>query len=636
MKTVESSSPTCCEAVPTHRLTLRDILFFPDDADPRAKRPHMIWHSVMLTLLGIAIGLLALIAGAAAPAELAGSEMFLSYFRHPLLLLLNLLMPVLLIWLFYLISGHAWIGYLVSALPCLAAALVNYYKIRLRGDPLLAVDILVAGEAGNAAERYSFDLNGTVLILAGCFLLGLLFAVFFLRRGIRHKMGRLIGSLAIAAATAASLLWLYPSQAIYNATENYDLINRWSDTEVYVSKGMLYPFLHSVKDMLPSPPDGYDAGEGKALLQSFSDADIPAGQKIDTVGIMLEAFCDLTDFAALSDIEEVRQVYAPWHAWEEKARYGDLLTNIFVGGTVDSEWGYLTGYSAHDKFRSPTDSYVWYFKEQGYATAYHHPGYNWFYNRRNVNEYLGFEESFFSENYYLPLVDPVAAVWRSDKILVDSLLEELNDENPQFLFSVSYQNHGPYLYNNNVATFVTPENSHLSAESCTILNSYLDGIADTVAQMDRLLCAIEEREQPTVVVLFGDHKPWLGNGNSVYTEMGVTFSRDTLPTFAEYYGTPYLIYVNSAAREVLDGEFTGRGAYISPCYLMAELFDTCGWEGPAFMQLARQMRDISPLLHTADRYLIDGILTDSLPSKDTDFHQKYLWAQYYREKHFEK
>ena len=94
------------------------------------------------------------------------------------------------------------------------------------------------------------------------------------------------------------------------------------------------------------------------------------------MGIMLEAFCDLTDFDALAGQEGVTQVYAPWHQLEAQSISGDLLTNIFAGGTVDSEWGFLSGYSQHDEFRKNTASFVWYFREQGYHTLFHHPGYS--------------------------------------------------------------------------------------------------------------------------------------------------------------------------------------------------------------------------------------------------------------------
>ena len=96
----------------------------------------------------------------------------------------------------------------------------------------------------------------------------------------------------------------------------------------------------------------------------------------------------------------MQELYAPWHELEKNSISGDLLTNIFAGGTVDSEWGFLTGYSRHDDFRVPTDSFVWYLREQGYQTLYDHPGHGWFYNRQNINSYLGFERYRYLEGDY--------------------------------------------------------------------------------------------------------------------------------------------------------------------------------------------------------------------------------------------
>ncbi len=69
----------------------------------------------------------------------------------------------------------------------------------------------------------------------------------------------------------------------------------------------------------------------------------------------------------------MQEVYAPWHALEEQSLSGRLLTNIFAGGTVDTEWGFLTGASEHDEYRGATGSYVRYFTAQGYAAHYRTP-----------------------------------------------------------------------------------------------------------------------------------------------------------------------------------------------------------------------------------------------------------------------
>lgn len=593
------------------------------------------WLIFALTGLGCCVGVLTLLYGAAAYIKLPGLALFRSYFHHPALLGLNLLPPVLLIWLFYFLTRRGWGAFLGSFLPCVAVAMVNYFKIRLRSDPFLAADLTLISEAGGIVGNYSLDVDWLTWLTLGALLAGLLFSVLLIPKWPRRGWGRAFAAVSCAAVCAVSCASLFTNSDLYQSTDNSEYINPWSDVEVFVSKGCLYPFLYSMRDMFPAPPPGYDGAQAQALLEAFSDADIPADKQVSVMGIMLEAFCDLTDFDFMAGHPDAARVYDPWHTLAEQGVSGRLLTNIFAGGTVDSEWGFLSGYSQHDDFRRDTDSYVWYLRDQGYQTFFSHPGYGWFYNRQNVNDYLGFQDSWFTENHYGALVDPTSAIYHSDDILVRELLAQLTqrtEEGPCFSFSVSYQNHGPYesAYSAGVEYF-TPANSGMAAESCHIWNNYLRGVDSTIQAMVQLTQGLEELDRPVVLVLFGDHKPWGGNGNSAYADMGLTFDLGTLQGFYDYYATPYLIWANSAAKEVLDSDFTGEGGDFSPCFLMPKVFDLCGWTGPGFMQLARQVREITPLVHQRGLYLSGGQITDALPQGQQDFVDRFLWAEYWRE-----
>lgn len=611
------------------------IMRLPAGAKEEYRVFHHIWLAVCLTGLGCCVGVLSLMFAATAYMKLDGWDILHSYMMHPLILFLNLLPPVLLIWLFYFLSRRAWVGFLGSFLPVMGISLVNYFKIRLRSDPLLAVDLRLAAEAGDIVGNYALDITWLVWFALACLVAGLLFTVFLMPQGLRGWKSRAVGAVSCLALIGMSFAALFTNPQIYQKTANEDLINQWSDVEVFVSKGCVYPFLYSFRDMFPTPPQGYDREQAAALLAQYSDADIPEEKKVSVLAIMLEAFCDLTDFEALAAQEQVVQVYEPWHALEEESVSGRLLTNIFAGGTVDSEWAFLTGYTTHDEFRNGTDSYVWYLKGQGYQTFGSHPGYGWFYNRQNVNQYLGFDEYWFTENHYGAMVDPVDAIYNSDHLLAGALLAQLQERlgaGPCFSFSVSYQNHGPYeTSETNGEAYLTPAASGLSQESCNIFNNYLHGVADTIDAMTGLAAGLEELEEPVILVLFGDHKPWGGNGNCAYTEIGADFDLSTLEGFYDYYSTPYLIWANSAAKELLNSEFTGEGGDFSPCFLMTRLFDQCGWEGPGFMQMSRRLREITPLVHAQGLYLREGRLTDALPQEQEEFLRDFLSAQYYRE-----
>ncbi len=602
--------------------------------DSAHKTAHGIYLAVMLTLIGCGIGLLTLLLSACSYESLHSGLVFLSYFKKPLLLALNLLPAVALVWLFALLFSRPWAGVLVGGSLCIGLALINYYKIVLRGDPLLASDLFLARSAGGIMTRYDFALTREVVFALAAFVLALGFA-FFLMKTAKLPWKLRLGGSALSLALVLAVSFLCTSDKVYAKTVNNDHIHIWSETEVYISRGFLLPLLHTAPDVIPSPPEGYDQADAAALYESYADADIPEDKKITVMGVMLEAFADLTKLSpVLAESRGVQAVYEPWHALEQESLHGELITNIFAGGTVESEWNFLTGASQFDSFRAPTASYVRYFAAQGYTSRFTHPGYAWFYNRRNVNEYLGFDESYFTEDGFNALVDPVTAAWHSDKQLVDVLLEDLRERNgaPHFSFAVSYQNHGPYDATPAPLEAVTAE-SGLSEESRNILNHYLTGVNESIGEYTRLVRELEAEQTPVVLVLFGDHKPWLGNENSVYTELGVSFDTRSIEGMKNYYATPYLIWANSAAKDVLDADFVGEGGDFSPCFLMPRLFDECGFEGSAFMQLAREMRDISPLLHTSGYFMKDGALTTELSEEEYTFYRRFVGAQYYREKY---
>lgn len=487
----------------------------PDESTGAVMRwVHRIWVFFWLTALGAGIGLLSLYLTAHSYAAIDATALLQSYFKIPLLVVMNLLAPVLLVYLGFFLFARPWAAYLLSALPFLTLALASYYKVQLRGDPVLANDLRLLRTAGGIMDKYTFDMTAPVLVVIEGFLLLLALSLLMLRRERMSPRARLAGIMAALSLTLGCCFEYYPSADIYKATANTDLITPWSAVEVYISRGTTYPFLFSVQDMFPDAPDGYRDSDAYQALSQYRDADIPDEQKVTIVGIMLEAFSDLTDFPALGELSSVRGVYEPLHELEKRSVSGDLLTNIFAGGTTDTEWGFLTGYREHEEFRSATDSFVRYFKAQGYDTLYRHPGYSWFYNRSNVNEYLGFDESVFNESGFADLISIDEALYASDAVLVDYLLNDIDtrteDNAPLFLFSVSYQNHGPYPSETYWEEYVTPEKTGWSMESCCVVNNYLAGIRSTIEQMLRLTRELDARDEPVVLVLFGDHKPWMG------------------------------------------------------------------------------------------------------------------------------
>ena len=185
--------------------------------------------------------------------------------------------------------------------------------------------------------NYSLDMTPLIQQTLGWAGLGLVLALLLLPPGLRRRDIRIFGLLSAAAVMGTAFLTLYCNEATYRrTTAGLELVNPWSDTEVFVSHGVLYPFLHSVKDMLPVPPEGIRRRVGSSALERFPEEAIPEDKKSAWWGSCWRPSATSLDFPALAEQEDVQEVYAPWHALEKESVSGDLLTNIFAGGTVDT------------------------------------------------------------------------------------------------------------------------------------------------------------------------------------------------------------------------------------------------------------------------------------------------------------
>lgn len=561
--------------------------------------------------------------------------LFRGYYECPLIMVLNLLPVMALALLFYGAAGRTCWAFLITALLVLGFSVGNYYKLMFRDDPLMFADLFLLKEAGNMAGKYHLFVDRKLAAALVCVIGGFLF-LRFLVRGRPSWKGRTACALAGAAILAALCPTLLNTRT-YNADAAYydRLTNRWSSTQQYIAHGFLYPFVHSITEAVETPPDGYDRDKAAALLNSYQDADIPEDKKVNVVGIMLEAYNDFTRFGTP---ELAQDVYSVWHELEAEGYSGNLITNIFAGGTVDTERCFLTGYSNLTNFRGSTNSFVWYFRDQGYAAGGLHPCFQWFYNRLNINEYLGFQHYLFVENYFNQFVGDNVAM---DNVFFPELIRDYEqgtaDGTPYFSFSVSYQGHGPYdagscLWGER-GDYVVNDGRYTDEQQC-IMENYFGSVADTNRHLKELTDYFRADDKPVVLILFGDHNPWMGDGNSVYTAMGLTFDMSTADGFLDYYSTPYLIWANDAAKAVLGADFQGQGPDIGPYFLMNQLFQLCGWQGPAYLQALNGVAQRVSVVHTTGRFMENGVLTGELSPQGADLVRDYRCLQYYWRSHF--
>lgn len=586
-------------------------------------------------LLGAALGthLLCLYIGTL---DFSGARFF-SYFRHPAVFLLNLLPVVLLVALFWFLTNRAWLAFLLPSALLVLVSFINYFKIAIRGDPLIAEDLLLIGEGAGTMGDYELHFPALFFVSFGLVLVGALALMCYARARIPRKRlwVRALGVLACVALGLLSWRLWYGDKALYDAQSADGVFNCEHESERSASRGLLWSFLHSVRQTLPMKPEGYSDAAAQALLARYEDADIPADERVNVVVTMLESFSDLS---ALGGVTFERDPYADFHALQAESYCGTLISDTNGGGTINAERSFLTGFAyPHSRYRRDTWSYVRYFAAQGYSTQGGHPGYEWFYDRRSVNENLGFSRYDFMENHYEALPTggsdyrgrPGDAAFFADR-RADYLARDPSQ--PYFSFSVTYQGHSPYS-DTALEGGVYCAHDGLSDGAYCMINNYLSSVADTGRQLRAYVDSFREDDAPVVLVFFGDHKPTLGTGNCYYAELGVDVSENDAQGCENLYSVPYLIWANDAARRVLGDRFTGQGETISPSFLMAELFDRCGWDGPAWMQLQRDTRRRITVIHRQELFVVDGKWESELQPDARPLYDELRIAEYYvREK----
>lgn len=584
---------------------------------------YYLWRFLILLCAGICLGALALIFA-------YGNYswgVFLGYLQSGFLLVINILPAVVLLFFLYGLVGRAWLAFLLDGAVVLGLSLGHYFKLVFRDDPLYFEDMLILREAKAMAgsDHYALFIDKRIVVALLCWALGTVL-LFFLVRGKARGWKRRLGTVLAAVAVSAVVAPVYLDESRYDSVENYAYLNRWAATQDYISHGFFYPFIHSITEMVETPPEGYSQEETEEILASYTDADVPEGRKVNVISLMREAYVDFSRY----DIEGLDCSGCDlYHQLEAESYHGDLVTNIFAGGTIDSERCFLTGEYKVRNYRSNTNSYVWYLREQGYTVEGSHPYYQWFYNRQNINGYLGFENYRFLEEDYENLTQ---AYLPEDSILLPEIYNDFvaNKETgkPYFSFNVNIQSHGPYSTTDYYGTvdYLTGDYT----DGCkNAMNNYMAAIMNSDVGLMKLVDQLRSEEEPVVLILFSDHLPWMGDSNIYYDEMGMDISGDTEESFLRHYTTEYLIWANDAAKEVLDCDFVGEGPTISPCYLMNVAFDLMGWEGPAFMQAMDELQEVFPVVTIHGCYIVDGEFTDAIPAQRQDLFDRFLYLQYY-------
>lgn len=500
--------------------------------------------------------------------------------------------------------------------------LVYYYVIKFRGTAVLAVDIFSATTAANVAGNYNYRMSYRCYLFV---ILTYVLSIYVLKLD-RHNLfngkKRLISvGIAILAVVCGFSLFIQSSRF-----DNSLKIKMFKPQESYRKYRDYLTFTHSIRYIKGHKPEGYSEDKVEQISAQYPGIK-GNGKKPNIIMIMNEA---LADFSSISDIE-TNEDYMPFiHGLTENTVKGDLFVSIFGGGTSKTEYEALTSNSMAFMPKGSTP-YVTYInrKTSSLATTLRAQGYGGMvamhpykgsgYKRNKVYPLLGFDKF-----YDLPEFNNAKVIRNhvSDEGNFDKIIEvyEQNrkkDKKPFFLFDVTMQNHSSY----------DRKWDNLSDDISTIkdygddVNIYLNLVKESDEAFKKLVEYFSNIDEPTMIIMFGDHQPKLNNHFYENVEKGFSLG-DEYKMF-EKYNTPFVIWANYDIEEQTDVK-------ISANYMGTMVDELAGNSMSGYQQMVNEIRKDIPII-TAGGYIgADGKYYHTF-DKSSPYYDKimdYCYSEY--------
>ena len=540
----------------------------------------------------------------------------------------------------------------LTAFIWLAMALANTLKIQARDEALAFQDIFLLKEGLSATRHYALHVPVLLIFLSA----NLVLVLFFLGRVFRSrkKMKRywLVRIISTVLAVILAVTVVKLPMASKDRFESFDIENEFYVTGIYNQLGFPYCFTYYMTKNNAVRPDNYSENSARNFE---TEPTYGQGKDVNVIVVMNESFTDLSD-NEIFNYPASEDPLKNYHALQkdENAFSGHIVVHWIGGGTANTEYDVTTGMqtemldsssaSAFRYVKNDTASIFRVFNGDGYRTMFIHPGDAWFYNRENVYPRLGAQEVLFTDD--MKGLE-MKGEWVTDDSLADYVFQEFEDTVEKgdnlFAYVTTIQNHMSYDYGKYGDGYTFKKvytDKEVSYDNRAYLPVYMEGIYDADASLKKMTDYFSQREEPVVLVFFGDHFPALGADREVYKELGLPMADETGNSSDDpfcAYEPPYLVWANDSAAEELDFEKTVKSldlpedGIISANYLGAVLLELTGrGEEDSFFQYLNEMRRELPVVSGGRYKDADGNIITKLSEDQKELVSKLQRWSYYR------
>lgn len=440
-------------------------------------------------------------------------------YHHTMAYFYNCLIVYIIYSLVFLSSRRKFWRTLITAL-LLILGTINGILLLNRVSPFGYTDLAMVGDLLTMQNSKYLSKGQVILIIAVLAVLLIYLIVLFIKGKKQPWKLKLPFRLIIVAALFVSV----PFVTKFAQYEGYLNSYFGNLAQGYQDYGFLYGFGMSVFGIGMKKPIGYSNAKIQEIKESTdmgeSDMLTVDGKKVNIVVVLLESFLDPTEVNYL-DLSEDPIPY--FHELEENYSYGHLRVPVVGAGTCDTEFEVLTGMSM--QFFGPgeypqktilkevdsCESFASDLSKLGYSSHVVHDNGANFYSRKNAFSKMGFNT--FTSKEMLDITDynPIGT-WPMDDILIDATKDAM-DSTPDadFTYTITVATHGNYP---DYKVFDDPAIKVTANGKDEALNYkweyYVNMLHIEDTWIKNYIQMLSDRNEPTLVIMFGDHIPTMG------------------------------------------------------------------------------------------------------------------------------
>ncbi len=537
------------------------------------------------------------------------------YYINTGLRLLNVGIMIIIYKLFHLLFRRRPMGLNIANIAFIAYAIVSTFVVLFRNRPIAPWDFTALGTAMDVASNYDIHLN--YIMICSLIVCAILYIVMRFVPRDKTKINKWYVAYPIIVLVVA---------LFFNSIGSYYL---WDIRllSTFQNEGTTLSFTGLVRQFLetqPTKPDGYSEEKLNELKEEYTakaqaDVDTEGTKPTVIIQVMNESFSNL-DVGGTTYAENM----TPFYDSLENTIRGNLYVSVRGGGTCNTEYETLTGnttaffqagvYPYNMYMNRSVPSTISYMNRKGYSTTGIHLGKSTNWNRRTAYEKLQFQNTEFAETF--DGLDTIHG-YPTDEQDFEKVIEcyEKNKGTNQFIFNVTYQNHGSYKNADDLTQ--TVDLSSYGYENYDTAENYLSLIKLTDEAFKNLIEYFQNVDENVMIIMYGDHQPSLGSASDrLFFPNSGTPEQDI-----KQYVTPFLIWANYDIEDQTIDKMSSN-------YMSSLILHTANLELTPYQQFLYELKDKYPVISLYGCYDAQGNFYESVDDIEDEDVQNYRILQY--------